>query len=275
MPPGWTAKQYPDGLLLSSPVSVTNEVCLMTVWPMRAAGANLLSDANTIFSQVYQQYELRNQTMRGTPMPPTLTRGTSGQGWDYVIVRRGIGPRGSPETRLGFVFVARLNNRLAVISGLSKDPLVSTCMGELAGNVWPQFFYSLSFKGWTPVDQSLAMRKKIAATWTAATATAATQFTFGANGRYASAAARQQYSAISNSEVLATTTGFFGDGAYSLKGNAITLTPDNRKNQPEHGFIRVEEESQDEGRTWVESLYLLRTSSVDGKEYEVRYHKNR
>ena len=273
-PAGWIATKYPDGIVLSSPASNTNERCFITLWAMRPAGANLQADANNIFHEVYKPYELRNMTTRGTPMPPSIVRGTSGQGWDYVIVRKGIGPPGSPETRLGFVFVAKLNSRLAVISGLSKDPLVSTCFGELAGNVWPGFFYSLSFRNWTPVDQSSAMRKKIAGVWTAATATAADQFTFAANGRYGGAAAAQQYNRISSTEVLRTTQAYSGNGAYTLKGNNITLTPDGQKNHPETGFVRVEEESKDDGRSWVETLYLLRTSAVDGKEYEVSYHKN-
>ncbi len=272
-PPGWTATQYSDGIVLMSPVSATNERCVVTLWPMRQAGANLLVDANNIFQDVYRTYEPRNQTMRGTPMPPSMVHGVSGQGWEYVIVRRGIAPPRSPETRLGFVFLAKLGNWLGVISGVSKDPLVSTCFGELASNAWPRFFYSLSFKGWTPTDQSAAMRKKMAGVWTVATATAADQITFAGNGRYANAAASQQYSRISSSEALATTQAFFGNGAYTLRGNAITLTQDNQKNRPEAGFVRVEEESKDEGRSWAEVLYLLRTSSVDGKEYEVRFLK--
>jgi hypothetical protein len=272
-PAGWTATQYSDGIVLMSPLSVTNERCVVTLWPMRPPGASLLSDANNIFRDVYKTYELRNLTTRGTPMPASLVRGTSGQGWDYVIVRRGIAPPGSPESRLGFVFVARLSDRLAVISGVSRDPLVSTCMGELASNAWPRFFYSLSFKSWTPTDLASAMRKKIVGVWTAATGTSADQFTFAANGRYGGAAAAQEYNRISNTEVLQTTQAFFGNGAYTLKGNAIILTPDDRKNHPETGFIRVEEESKDDGRSWVEALYLLRTSAVDGKEYEVRYQK--
>src|SRR2546421_560929 len=138
-PPGWTATQYSDGMVLMSPASATNERCVVTLWPMRAAGANLLADADSVFRDVYRTYELRNQTVRGTPMPPSIARGTSGQGWDYVIVRKGIAPPGSPESRLGFVLVARLNNRLAVISGVSRDPLISTCFGEYAGSAWPRF----------------------------------------------------------------------------------------------------------------------------------------
>ena len=272
-PPGWKTTQYPDGIVIMSPASATNEICVVTLWPMRSAGTNLVSDANSIFQDVYKTYELRNQTNRGTPMPSSVVRGTSGQGWDYVIVRRGIAPRGSPEARLAFAFVARLNDRLAVISGVSKDPLVSTCFGELAYNAWPRFFYSLSFRNWTPTDQTSTMRKKIAGVWTIATASVADQFVFAGNGRYASAAAARQYSRISSSEALETTQAFFGNGAYTLRGNVITLTPDDRNSRTETGFIRVEEESKDEGATWVEALYLLRVSAVDGKDYEVRYLK--
>jgi hypothetical protein len=273
LPPAWTSTPYPDGLVLMSPPSATNERCVFTVWPLRPGGTNLLQDAYAVFQDVFRTYEPRPLTTRGTPMPSSVVRGTSGQGWDYVLVRRGVGPRGSPESRLGFVFVVKLNERLAVISGVSQDPLVSTCMGELAGNVWPRFFYSLSFKGWSLVDQSAALRKNISGTWTAATARVASQFVFAANGRYGDAAATQQSSRINSSETLQTTQAYFGKGAYTLRGNTITLTPDNRGERPETGFVRVEEESTDDGRTWTQALYLLRVSAVDGRDYEVRYSR--
>ena len=205
--------------------------------------------------------------------------GLSGQGWEYLIVKRGIrhagfAPNGQPwETFVGFVFVARLNDRVAVISGFSRDSLVSNCFGELGRNVWPRFFYSLSFKSWQPVDAAPEMRKRMAGVWTTATATAADQFVFAGNGRYATAAAAQQYYRVSSTELLTTTQAYFGNGAYTLKGNAITLTQDDRKNQPGRGFFRVEEESKDEGRSWAPVLYLLRTSAIDGADYEVRYNK--
>ena len=262
LPPAWTATPYPDGLVLMSPPSATNERCVFTVWPMRPSGTNLLRDASSAFQEIYRQYEPRNLTVRGTPMPSTVARGMSGQGWEYVLVKRGVAPPGSPESRLAFVLAIKLRDRLAVISGVSRDPLVSTCMGELAGNVWPRFFYSLSFRGWTPTDQSDAMRQKMAGTWTAATGTAATQFVFAVDGRYSDAAATRR---------PRTTQAYFGSGAYTLRGNAISLTPDGER--PETGFVRVEDESTDEGRTWTPVLYLLRVSAVDGRDYEVRYLK--
>lgn len=270
VPSGWTSTPYPDGIVLMSPVAVTNERCVVTISPMRRPSGNLLGDAFSIFQDVYKAYQPANQTSRGSEMPQSVVRGTSGQGWDYVIVKRGIAPPGSRESRLGFVFVAQLNNRLAVISGVSKDPLVSTCLGELVHDAWPGFFYSLSFKGWTPTDQGPAIRRKMSGTWMSGGATAAAAFTFAGNGRYLDAAGRTQYDRVGSSEVLATTTTFAGNGGYALRGNNITLTPDNHNRPPEPGFIRVEDESKDNGRSWIEVLYLMRTSTVDGKLYELR-----
>ncbi len=275
VPSGWAGTQYPDGNVLKPAVQIPNENCLISAWPMRPGGGNLFVDADAAFREIFNTYEPRYQTSDGMNLQWSMIRGTSGQGWDYVILKRGIGqPRnqyGTWESIVGFVFAAKLNNQVAVISGLSKVPLVSSCFGELVRNVWPGFFYSLKFRNWNPTDQDAAMKKKMAGTWTVAAATVADQITFAENGRYGNAAARQTYSSVSSSEVLATTHAYFGNGAYSLLGNTIMLRQDDRKNQPENGFVRVEEESTDGGRSWAQVLYLLRTSIVDGSEYEVRY----
>lgn len=274
VPAGWTAQRFPDGIVLSSPFSSTQEKCFISMWPMRPAGADLLQDANNAFRDVWlRNYVLRNQTPAGFAFPESTIHGASGQGWEYVIVRRGIAPPNSRESRLGFVMVARLDNRVAVISGLSKDPLVSACMGEnLATTVWPKFFYSLSFKGWPQKDSTPQMRKLLAGEWIAATATAGDIITFAGNGRFANAAAAQQYHLTTN-ELITTTQAYFGNGSYTLRGNEITLTQDDKKITP--GFFRIEQESKDDGRTWADVFYLMRTSSVDGQEYELRFKRNR
>ncbi len=274
VPAGWTTQKFPDGIVLSSPFSSTQEKCFINMLPMRPASGNLLQDANNAFRDVWlRNYVLRNQTPAGFAFPESIIHGASGQGWEYVIVRRGIAPPNSQESRLGFVMVAKLDNRLAVISGLSKDPLVSACMGEnLASTVWPKFFYSLSFRNWRPADQTQAMRKLLAGEWIAATATAGDLITFAGNGRFANASAAQQYHMGAN-ELITTTQAYFGNGSYTLQGNAITLTEDSKK--VTHGFFRIEQESKDEGRTWADAFYLMRTSSVDGQEYELRFKRNR
>ena len=64
LPPAWTATPYPDGLVLMSPPSATNERCVFTVWPMRPAGTNLLQDAYAVFQDVFRTYEPRPLTTR-------------------------------------------------------------------------------------------------------------------------------------------------------------------------------------------------------------------
>jgi hypothetical protein len=277
-PQGWTTDRYSDGIVLNSPVSNTGEKCLLQIWPMRQAGQDLDRDANLAFQTIYSTYELRDHTSDGMSIPQIVIHGTSGQGWDYVILKKPIGkpsnPPGQWETLQGFVMVARLNNNLAVVSGLSKVPLVSSCFGELVKDVWPRFFYSLRFRDWPVTDQAPAMAARLQGVWTVASGTVADQYQFSANGRYGSAAAVQNYNQISNTAVLTTTQAFFGNGSYSLKENTIALTPDPGRGTPESGLLRVEAESRDNGRSWASVLYLLRRSVVDGSEYEVRYKKN-
>lgn len=250
---------------------------MISLWPMRPAGPNILQDADLAFRQVFSTYEPRSQTSAGAPLVPSVTIGTSGQGWDYLILKRGIGkPRnqyGTWESLLGFIFIAKLNDRLAVISGLSKEPLISTCMGELVHNAWPEFFYSLGFRNWPAVDRSQAMRNALAGTWTSATATASDQFTLAANGRYGSASAAQQYGVLANGEGVTNTQAYFGNGAFTLRGNSITFVPDDHSRRTEMGYFRLEKESTDGGKTWAENLYVLRTSAIDGSQYEVRYRR--
>ena len=280
-PPGWSAQTFSDGIVLKSPGDpATGEQCLLQMWPLHQAGANPFNDAAAAFADIFKTYEVRNQTDRGTPLPTVVIRGMSGQGWPYVILKRGIrhpgqGPNGPWATLEGFVMIAKLDSYIGVVSGLSKDSLVSTCLGDLAHNAWPRFFYSLSFRSWKPGDTSAALRKQLAGTWMTASATAGEQLTFAGNGRFANAAARQQYSNLSSDELLVTTIGAFGNGSYTLNGNAITMVEDARKNQPTNGYFRIEEESEDEGQTWKPYLYLLRVSSVDGQDYEVRLKKTK
>jgi hypothetical protein len=274
-PAGWAAQKLSDAIMLSSPPSETNEKCLLYLMPMRPAGANLLQDAYNAFRDVWlHNFVLRNQTPAGFAFPESIIHGYSGQGWEYVIVRKGIAQPNNPqESRLGFVMVAKLDNRVAVISGLSKDPLVSACMGENRGTTnWPKFFYSLSFKSWQAGDQTPALRKLLAGEWIAATATAGDMITFAGNGRFANAAAAQQYHLTAN-ELITTTQAYFGNGSYTLRGNAITLAQDDKRTT--NGFYRIEQESKDEGRTWADVFYLMRTSTVDGQEYELRFKRNR
>jgi hypothetical protein len=280
-PPGWTNNRYSDGITLFSPTSNTGERCLLQLWPFQRANPDLSTDAGRAFQRIFSTYEPRTQTSDGTPLPTILIRGTSGQGWDYVILKRGIGkpmgsgPGGPFESLQGFVLVARLSGNVAIVSGLSKAPLVSSCFGELIADVWPRFFYSLRFKDWPVTDQGSAIASKLVGTWTIATGGVADQYQFTAEGRYATTAAVQRYNAVSSTQVVTSTQAFFGNGSFTVQENSITLTPDAGNGPRVDGRLRLEEESKDGGRTWSPVLYILRVSIVDGKDYEVRYTKTK
>lgn len=146
--------------------------------------------------------------------------------------------------------------RVAVITSTGKDPEVSMCFGEIVHDEWPPFFFSIRFKNWTPASQDRDMPRRIAGTWTTATASIADRYTFAPNGRYASAAAAMNRTRISQTEILQTTNAYFGDGAYAIQGNTITLTADGDRANPKRGWIRLEQDSKD-GATWTDRLCLL------------------
>jgi hypothetical protein len=267
-PPGWTTTVYTDGIVVSAPVSNTGEKCNISLWPMRSSTGSLQNDANALFAQVFSSFEPRNSST-----PNSMIKGTSAQGWDYFMIKKSIGLRGGDfQTMFGFVFVANLGNQVAAISGISKDPLVSSCFGLQLTDVWPKFFYSLQFKNWSSSNSS-AFLKNLPGVWMTATGTSGDRMVFAPNGRFAGASASQKYYRVSGTEVMRTTDAYFGDGSYSINGNSIVLTSDNDKSHPEYGFVRLEQESKDEGRTWTPKLYLLRKSVMDGSEYEVGYEK--
>jgi hypothetical protein len=270
VPPGWVSTNYPDGIVLSSPPpSSATEPCNITLLPIRAASNDIAGDANRIFATVFSTFVGHHEYTQNS-----MVRGISPQGWEYFIIKRGIvRPGGNYQAFFGFVCVIKLGDRLAAMSGMSKDPLVSSCFGLNLRDVWPHFFYSLRFRNWNGRSSEAGLMKRMAGVWIMATATAGDRWVFAPNGRYASAAAAQRYAATS-SEVLAITDAYFGNGSWSLKGWNIFFTGDNNKSDTKKGWYRLEEESKDEGNTWVSKLYILRISDVNGEEYEVGYHRN-
>jgi len=84
-----------------------------------------------------------------------------------------------------------------------------------------------------------------------------------ANGRYQGGSAIGYSQRVSSTEVLYTTTGFRGDGAWAVKGATFSLTPD--RGPADGGPFRLEEESKD-GRAWKERLCVV------GNTGEICYH---
>ena len=64
-----------------------------------------------------------------------------------------------------------------------------------------------------------------------------------------------------------TTRAFFGNGSYALDGNTMVMTRDDYERST--FFFRVQQASDDSGRTWKDELCLL----TPGSSGEVCYRK--
>lgn len=268
VPDGWTTMPNGANLWVVSPPSETGERCTISLWPMRAPrGTDLLTDANYSWSEIFHDFAV----------PPgaaaRFVRATAAQGWEYAVVRRDMAPPGSPDATLtAFVMLVRLGDHVATITWLSKAQLYSTCIHVYTGlpKVWPRFFASLGFKGWTAGASGFA--QGVTGSWESFGSStgggAVLQYAFTPAGRYAFTGVGQRYMALSRFEAAVWTSTTFGDGAYAVRGNELTLRPD--RGDAEVYVVRLERESTD-GRTWSEKLYLMRPERVtylDGSRIE-------
>lgn len=258
IPQGWSGTAYPDGgIVYGSQMYNNGERCQISVFPLRPTSGNLVTDARTVYAQIFQTDPFQNNDY---PYPGAVfIRGISGDGWPYFIIQKSIHGRvGDYGTLLGTRLMAvGLGPQTATITSTGKDPEVSMCFGEIVHDDWPAFFHTVHFKNWTVVPQEREVQRRLAGTWTVVTSTVADRYVFAANGRFASAAAAMTTTAISPTELLQTTNAYFGNGAYTISGSAITLTKDTDRAHPERGYFRVEQVSKDGGATWTDRLCLL------------------
>jgi hypothetical protein len=268
-PDGWATYPQANGLWVASPELAGGERCTIGLWPMAPASGDLFADAERAWGQIFQGFQVR-------PVDPLnkmiFVRGVSPQGWEYVIVRLGIVHPQSPDAQAGgSLMVVRLGDRVALISFLSKDPRLSACYqyGYLFHpEVWPRFFASLRFRNWTAPSES-GLARQIEGSWqsigTSTGGGAALQYAFTPAGRYAFFGVGQRYMALSRFEAAVWTSRTFGDGSYTVRGNELILRPDN--GDPDVFLVRLEQVSDDGGRTWTEKLFMMqptRTVTIDG-----------
>jgi len=268
-PEGWSTTPSGNGLWIASPPSEAGERCTIGLWPMAPASGDLFADAQQAWGRVFQGFAIRPED----PLNRTvLVRGVAPQGWEYALLRRGIVWPANPDAQLGgFIMVARLGDRVAVVSFLTKDSRLSACY--LYGyafhpEVWPRFFANLRFRNWTP-PSATGLAQRIQGSWesfgTSTGGGAALQYAFTPAARYAFFGVGQRYMALSRFEAAVWTSTTFGDGSYAIRGNELTLRPD--QGDPDVFFIRLEQVSEDGGRTWTEKLFMMqpaRTVTLDG-----------
>ena len=270
-PPGWTSIPAGNGMWVASPTLENGERCTIGLWPPVRASGDLFADAQQAWGQVFAGFTIRPED----PLNKTvLLSGVAPQGWEYAIIRRGIVWPADPYAELGgFIMVARLGDRVAVVSWLSKDPRLSACFMygyAFQPEVWPRFFANLSFRGWRgSAPSATALAQRVQGTWesigTSTGGGAALQYAFTPAGRYAFFGVGQRYMALSRFEAAVWTSTTFGDGSYTVRGNQLTLRED--RGNPDVFFFRLEQVSEDGGRSWTEKLFMMqptRVTTLDG-----------
>lgn len=252
-PDGWERQEMPDRIALISPVYPAKDRCQLTLLPMRPSTRPLDQEAIGTFREIFNADPMTNYPSSW----PKMARGKSAQGWEYFFMRKLVGGQeGEARTTGGTLLIAKLGDQVATVVGASKDFLWSSCFGEVHGDAWPKFFYSLQFKNAAPSGQNpAAIRQRLSGSWLTATGTVGLAYTFQADGRYADTMATQFRTRVSSSEVLQTTTGYFGDGAYSIDGNTLVLKRDDNKRFT--FLFRLEQVSKDGGNTWADQLTLM------------------
>jgi len=266
VPNGWARQQAADRIVLTSQPYPNGEQCQVTMLPLRPAGQQIADYAVGTFRQLFQADPLSTYP---SP-PPRLEHGIASGGWEYFRIRKLVGGQeGEARTRGAMVLVAKSGDQYATIVATSKDFLVSKCFGEMAYDTWPRIFYSLQFKNAQLQEQDeAAMRQHLAGTWMMATGSVGLHYTFLPNGRFDSTGATQYRTLLNNSEMLTTTTAYFGEGSYAIHGNQMALTRDSDHRQTTL-YFRVQQESRDSGRTWYDELCTLDPSMTG----EVCYRK--
>lgn len=269
-PPGWKTNRTAGAIVL------TDGQCTLALLPFRPAGPSLEKDADAVFAEAFRGQGWAVFNNAGGPYAK-MSKGTAPDGWEYFQARaylnRGDRMNNTRQDMMGLVFIARVGAQDAVIVGTrpgdEEHALVQVatntpyCLDEYKSTDWPRIFHSLKFKDWKPSNDVVA--KALLGKWHAPGITAAVDYAFAPNGRYATSAGWAQYNRIDAQTVLMTTHGVFGNGKWKLDGATLTLTPD--KGAAEVYRVRIQSDS--EFGVWNEALYLL------AKDYELRLNREK
>lgn len=270
MPPGLTEQVASDGVVLSGPKAANQGSCLIVVLPPRAAEADLdaqmLATLKGFFAPDFA--DLRD-IYNGTAPLDFVQRGVSGEGWGYrglwgTLTDASNQPTGSKAR----ILQVELGSTVVPIIGFEASD--NLCLdNEVTGKpiTWALFFHSLHFTGFTPSSLP-TLEQQLLGKWSIGSGSVFLGETYAANGHYGTASAYQTFRDISPTEILQTTTSFFGDGTYEVHGNQLTFRPSNGTPASTHLFRIVEERNSARPNGWLPRLYKLSVSTVDGAPYE-------
>ncbi len=114
------------------------------------------------------------------------------------------------------------------------------------------------------------MAKRMIGKWQSIGGSALVSYIFAANNRYQFIGAFSTTSRIDRYTIETRTSAFKGDGSYQLNENHLITKKDGQA--PETSAFHLEQVKHGSA-AWTDRLYILETSRIDGKDYEVCYEK--
>ena len=220
--------------------------------------------------RVAQAYGLLSQFSVSLDLSPTLPselgdgsasefylRGFASSGWDYVQLRSRLkAPNQESAGLYAQIMLVNLGKQVAPIYGV--ESFDDTCLEVGLGRssvTWATLFYSLEFPSYTGLASADQLNARVLGKWQDKGLTIADNLVVAANGRYANAVTISEYSNLSASEVLLTTTTFEGDGRFVVSGDQFARFPDHAR--AVNVRYRIEEWGPlSEGR-WSPTFYWL------------------
>jgi hypothetical protein len=212
-----------------------------------------------------------------------VLKGYTLQGLEYCVMTASMNKLSADGARFdgyedGSAMVIKSGNTVAIISIRHNTSMMAhnDCVNKY--ETCARFFNSFAIKNATiPKKTEEASSKRIIGVWKLnAQGAVSGEYVFAANGNY------QLVGAIGTSSTSTdyryeylhlTSYAFQGDGSYSINGNQLKLKRRGDK-EPELQSIRFEKVNHG-GTGWKERVYMLKVSTVDGKEYEVCYEKEK
>ncbi|MFL5788518.1 MAG: hypothetical protein ACJ748_10735 [Flavisolibacter sp.] len=271
VPETWFTQKANNYILLSQTQN-PEWGCLISVFPTEASSGNLEEEARTLFNNNYSGWEYRNSGDK----KEDVSKGYTSQGLPYVMIEAEMKKKRPDgyyyDYENGQIIVIGAGNKKAVIQARHNRGEM-TCFCNYSYDHWDRFFDSFTINNVSPEKQDRKNdAKRIVGTWGAQGGSALTKYIFAGNGHYQFIGAYSTTSLINYNTIELKTSGFKGDGTYSLKGDKLTTSKFVDKNNVDIMQYRFDQVNHG-GTGWKDRVYLFTPKSFDGKPNEVRYER--
>lgn len=269
-PEGWQTYKTNNAIVLSQ-YQTLEYGCLVTIYPPQPFSVDLETTVKTIFSQRYPGWEYRSTGENHDH----LSKGYTPQGLEYCMMEadmKKVRPDGYYyDYEDAAVWVIKFGSQVAVVTGQHNRNMACFCQQRY--DYWRRFFNSFTVNNvQAPKNSEPDVSQRILGDWRSIS-TVWNEYIFASNGNYQYIGAYATTTKTTDAYYEYThinTSGFKGDGSYSIKGNQLSF----KKYGEKEDKVQFRFEKVNHGGTgWKERLYMLKTDPTLGSPYEVCYEK--